>query len=76
MTAMTAGTSEQRRGRATRTALALGAICAALAASGCGTSSPPPIGADELAEAQTFPYFRVYWVGPSFHGQRLSAATA
>jgi len=72
---MTAATSTQRRGRTARTALALGAICAALAASGCGTSSPPPVGANELAEAQTFPYFRVYWAGPSFHGQRLSAAT-
>ena len=27
-----------------------------------------------LAEAETFPYFRVYWVGPSFAGQPLAAA--
>jgi hypothetical protein len=55
-------------------ALALTAICAAIAAGGCGTSSPRPLPAGGLAEAQTFPYFRVYWVGPSFDGNRLVAA--
>ena len=30
--------------------------------------------ATELAEAQTFPYFRVYWVGRSFDGRPLAAA--
>ncbi len=35
---------------------------------------PKPILADELAEAQTFPYYRVYWVGPSFLGSALAAA--
>jgi hypothetical protein len=54
--------------------LALLLLCAALAAGGCGTSSPRPLTAAELAEAQTFPYFRVYWVGPSFDGYRLVAA--
>jgi hypothetical protein len=44
-------------------------------AAGCGaTSHPGPIGASELAEAQTFPYFRLYWTGPSFQGQPLVAA--
>jgi hypothetical protein len=43
-------------------------------ASGCGTSHPGEISARELAEAQTFPYFRVYWVGRSFRGNRLAAA--
>jgi hypothetical protein len=44
-------------------------------AAGCGTTSHPgPIGASELAEAQTFPYFRLYWTGPSFQGQPLVAA--
>ena len=33
-----------------------------------------PIAARELAEAQTFPYYRVYWVGPRFDGHALAAA--
>ncbi|HEX3910333.1 MAG TPA: hypothetical protein VHW67_06485 [Solirubrobacteraceae bacterium] len=53
-------------------------LCAALIlatlASGCGTGHPAPITSRELAEAQTFPYFRVYWVGPRFLGSSLSAA--
>ena len=60
--------------RRLRLALALAAACVALAASGCGTSHPPPILSSELAEAQTFPYFRVYWVGPRFDGHPLVAA--
>ena len=56
----------------------LAALCAALIlaalASGCGASHPAPITPRELAEAQTFPYFRVYWVGPRFLGSTLSAA--
>jgi hypothetical protein len=55
-------------------ALALGAMCGAIAAGGCGTSHPGPISASELAEAQTFPYYRVYWVGHSFNGHPLAAA--
>jgi hypothetical protein len=44
-------------------------------AAGCGTTSHPgPIGASELAEAQTFPYYRLYWAGMSFQGQPLVAA--
>lgn len=42
--------------------------------SGCGTGQPSPIEPNELAEAQTFPYFRVYWVGRSFLGHPLVAA--
>lgn len=42
--------------------------------SGCGTGQPAPIEPNELAEAQTFPYFRVYWVGDSFLGHALVAA--
>jgi hypothetical protein len=30
--------------------------------------------ATELAEAETFPFYRVYWVGPSFNGRPLAAA--
>ena len=63
------------RGRATKR---LAAVCAALSlaavAAGCGTGHPAPITTTELAEAQTFPYFRVYWAGRSFLGQPLAAA--
>jgi hypothetical protein len=45
-----------------------------LAAAGCSTGRPAPIKADALAESQTFPYFRLYWVGPTFGQYRLSAA--
>ena len=58
----------------TGAARAATAALAALAVGGCGTSHPPPIGAGALAEAQTFPYYRVYWVGPSFIGRPLAAA--
>jgi hypothetical protein len=74
MTAMTAAAADNRTRRAARRALALAAICVALAAGGCSTSHPAPIAAGELAEAQTFPYFRVYWVGSSFDGHPLAAA--
>jgi hypothetical protein len=42
---------------------------------GCGaTNHPAPIGSSELAEAQTFPYYRLYWAGSAFQGQPLVAA--
>ena len=50
------------------------ALCLALAAAGCGTGHPRKLAAGTLAEAETFPYFRVYWAGPSFAGQPLAAA--
>jgi hypothetical protein len=59
---------------AARVALTLAATCLALSASGCATGHPGPISASELAEAQTFPYYRIYWVGPSFAGHPLAAA--
>jgi hypothetical protein len=41
---------------------------------GCGTTgNPPPLSEASLVEAQTFPYFRIYWVGPSFEGNPLAA---
>jgi len=43
-------------------------------AAGCSTEHPRPISAAELAEAETFPYYRIYWVGPSFEGHPLAAA--
>ena len=62
-------------GRAGRARLALAAIllCAALLAGGCGTGHPKVIAAGELAEAKLFPYYRVYWVGPSFENHPLAA---
>jgi hypothetical protein len=54
-------------------AVVLAALCAALATGGCVTGHPRPIAAGTLAEAETFPYFRVYWVGPSFARQPLAA---
>jgi hypothetical protein len=63
-----------RRGRALRLALGALASIALLAAAGCGTGHPSAISARELAEAQTFPYYRVYWVGPAFEGHKLTAA--
>jgi hypothetical protein len=59
---------------APRMALALAALCAALAAGGCATGHPRPIAAGTLAEAEAFPFYRVYWVGPSFAGHPLAAA--
>jgi hypothetical protein len=71
MTAMT----RAKRTRRTLHAIALiAALLAAALASGCGTGHPAPITATELAEAETFPYFRVYWVGHSFRGSPLAAA--
>jgi hypothetical protein len=66
------------RSRGARRASLATASCAVLAAAvllcGCGTGHPKPIARAALAEAQTFPYFRVYWVGPSFLGHPLAAA--
>lgn len=54
------------------------AACAAIAAtcavaSGCGSSQPAPLQARELAEAQTFPFFAVYWVGTRFESYPVVA---
>jgi hypothetical protein len=73
---MTAVLASNAIGLARRRALigACASLLAAGLASGCGSSHPKPIDARELAEAETFPYFRVYWVGPSFLGRPLVAA--
>jgi hypothetical protein len=42
-------------------------------ASGCGTVHPPALSNAALAEAQTFPYYTLYWVGPKFAGYHLAA---
>ena len=49
-------------------------LALALLAAGCGTEHPRAIASDELAEAQTFPYYPVYWVGPDFQGHPIAAA--
>jgi hypothetical protein len=59
--------------RILRAGLVLAALCVLVGATGCSTGHPRPIGTSSLAEAETFPYYRVYWVGPSFSGQPLAA---
>src|SRR5262249_25279255 len=77
MTAMTATNvhrrvpSRARRGLAGL--LATVAIVAVQLASGCSTGHPGQIATGNLAEAQTFPYYRVYWVGPRVAAHPLAA---
>jgi hypothetical protein len=52
--------------------LAIAVIVVALLAGG-GRGHPGEIHAGDLAEAQTFPFYRVYWVGPRFDGTPLAA---
>jgi hypothetical protein len=56
-----------------RRPLALALAALALLLGGCGTTHPAPVEAKALAEAQTFPYYRLYWAGPSFLGKPLAA---
>jgi hypothetical protein len=58
------------RGRNARL-LAIAAI--ATLPGGCGTGHPKPLDSRSLAEAQTFPYFVLYWTGPRFEGRSLTA---
>ncbi len=60
--------------RSSRSLLALALLPAVLLAAGCGATHPPPLEAKALAEAQTFPYYRLYWAGPTFLGKPLAAA--
>jgi hypothetical protein len=53
--------------------LACALLCVALLA-GCGTEHPPPLAGAALDEARTFPYYKLYWVGPRFSGRPLAAA--
>jgi hypothetical protein len=64
---MTAPTLRARRG------LALALLALAPFASGCGTVHPPALGSAALVEAQTFPYYKLYWAGPMFAGHPLAA---
>jgi hypothetical protein len=54
--------------------LLLAALAACLAPiAGCATEHPPALTGSALSEARTFPYYRLYWVGPSFAGKPLAA---
>lgn len=53
--------------------LTLAALALAVLAGGCGTTHPPPLSSTALAEAQTFPYYKLYWAGPRFAGSPLAA---
>jgi len=72
MTSMTAATGARPAAKAAT--LALAAICTLLVLAGCGTAHPKPLPSGSLAEARTFPYFPVYWVGRNFDGHPLAAA--
>lgn len=56
-----------------RRGLVLVLLATVALASGCGTVHPPALSSASLAEAQTFPYYRLYWVGPNFAGRPLAA---
>jgi hypothetical protein len=73
MTPMTPSTNGRPSLRSARAALALVGILVAVAAAGCGTSHPSALTASDLAEAQTFPFYRIYWTGPRFEGHPLAA---
>jgi hypothetical protein len=45
----------------------------ALVAGGCATGHPRPVARGELAEAKLFPYYKIYWVGPTFENHPLAA---
>ncbi|HEY0515883.1 MAG TPA: hypothetical protein VGD00_02075 [Solirubrobacteraceae bacterium] len=62
-----------RTARSARALLPVLAL-AGLLLGGCGTGHPQAVSARELNEAKAFPFYRVYWVGPRFEGQSLTAA--
>jgi len=45
----------------------------ALLAGGCSTGHPPPLSAQALEDAETFPYYPIYWVGRNFGQYPLTA---
>jgi hypothetical protein len=50
-------------------------LCAiALLAGGCATGHPAPLSGGALQDAETFPYYRIYWVGRRFGADPLTAA--
>jgi hypothetical protein len=59
--------------RRARRALASALLAIVALTSGCATVHPRALDSEALAEAQTFPYYKLYWVGPSFIGKPLAA---
>jgi hypothetical protein len=55
--------------------LPFAALCcsALIALAGCATGPPPAISPGELANAELFPYFKLYWAGKRFEGAPLTA---
>ncbi len=74
MTVMRVARGTLGRRAAAHAGLVLALLCLAVGASGCSTEHPRPISATELAEAETFPFYRIYWVGATFEGHPLAAA--
>jgi hypothetical protein len=54
--------------------LLLALAACALFAGGCATGQPGPLSAQALQEAETFPYYPIYWVGRYFGGYPITAA--
>jgi hypothetical protein len=65
--------ANRRKKAVARVALALTALASLTLVSGCGTTHPPQLTGAALAEAQTFPYYKLYWAGPRFAGSPLAA---
>jgi hypothetical protein len=55
------------------TAALAAVLASSLLATGCSTGDPPPLPQSALALAQVFPYYRIYWVGPTFGAYPLTA---
>ncbi len=49
--------------------------CAAIALAGCATGPAPAISPGELANAELFPYFKLYWAGRRFAGAPVTAVS-
>ena len=62
----------RRTARAGIALLALGA--SAILASGCATGHPAPLSTQALQDAESFPYYPIYWVGRYFGAYPLTAA--
>lgn len=56
------------------TLLLMALTSSALLAGGCATGQPGPLSAQALQEAETFPYYPIYWVGHNFGGYPITAA--
>jgi hypothetical protein len=63
-------------GRLCFAALIMALLACVLVGSGCGTGPASAISSQELAQAETFPYYKLYWVGKSFDREPLTAADA